>query len=288
MNYHIRMENIILGSAGWRSEYAGKLNILSGEQINKFLSEISNFGINHIDTAPSYGDAEEKIFQHANSALVIDTKINPFRTKKDFYNQLKKLSKQNINTLYFHDPKIIQKSSVKQLQDYFNEIKNTGFKMGFSLYDLESFQTAYSIFSKNKDVIFQVPINLFDLKFLKLFAEENIAHDRIVGRSIFSRGLIFLNNDEIYQCFAGKYEHVKSVFEKFYQKPFCKKSLHDLTFSLINFLQSKNIKTLFGVNNIEEVRQILNNISKNTHCDLAWDDMIRKSETISKIEDLIL
>ena len=42
------MENIILGSAGWRSEYAGKLNILSGEQINKFLSEISNFGINHI------------------------------------------------------------------------------------------------------------------------------------------------------------------------------------------------------------------------------------------------
>ena len=111
MNYHIRMENIILGSAGWRSEYAGKLNILSGEQINKFLSEISNFGINHIDTAPSYGDAEEKIFQHANSALVIDTKINPFRTKKNFYNQLKKLSKQNINTLYFHDPKIIQKSS---------------------------------------------------------------------------------------------------------------------------------------------------------------------------------
>ena len=81
------MENIILGSAGWRSEYAGKLNILSGEQINKFLSEISNFGINHIDTAPSYGDAEEKIFQHANSALVIDTKINPFRTKKNFYNQ---------------------------------------------------------------------------------------------------------------------------------------------------------------------------------------------------------
>lgn len=282
------MENIILGSAGWRAEYAGKLNILSGEQINKFLSEISNFGINHIDTAPSYGDAEEKIFKHSNSALVIDTKINPFGTKKDFCNQLKKLSKQNVHTLYFHDPKIIQKSSVKQLQDYFNEIKNTGFNMGFSLYDLESFQTAYSIFSKNKEVIFQVPINLFDLKFLKFFAEGNIPYDRIVGRSIFSRGLIFLNNDEIRRCFAGKYEHVRGVFEEFYQKPFCKKSLHDLTFSLINFLQSKNIKTLFGVNNIEEIRQILDNISKNAHCDLMWDDMIRKSETISKIEDLIL
>ena len=32
----------------------------------------------------------------------------------------------------------------------------------------------------------------------------------------------------------------------------------------------------------------IDNISKNAHCDLMWDDMIRKSETISKIEDLIL
>ena len=47
------MKNIILGSAGWREKYAGKIDILSDNEISNFLQEISKRGINHIDTAPS-------------------------------------------------------------------------------------------------------------------------------------------------------------------------------------------------------------------------------------------
>ena len=64
--------------------------------------------------------------------------------------------------------------------------------------------------------------------------------------------------------------------------------LDELTFSLISFLNKINIKTLFGVNNIKEVNVILENIQKNIQRNFNWDDMIYKSKTISKIEDLIL
>ena len=63
MNYDIRMENIILGSAGWRIKYGNNKNILSKIELKNFLKEISQIGINHIDTAPAYGDAENLIFK---------------------------------------------------------------------------------------------------------------------------------------------------------------------------------------------------------------------------------
>ena len=83
------MENIILGSAGWRNKYAGKNNILSNAEIRTLLLEIPNSGIKHIDTAPSYGDAEEMILQWADQSTRIDTKLDKFDGLKDFQNQLK-------------------------------------------------------------------------------------------------------------------------------------------------------------------------------------------------------
>ena len=160
--------------------------------------------------------------------------------------------------------------------------------MGFSLYEIENLKLAYSIFADNEDVVFQVPVNILDLKFLNFVIKHNIKLDRVIVRSIFSRGLIFQDDAKIPSCFGDKYLHVKEVFESEYQTSFCQQSLHELTFSLVSFLNKINIKTLFGVHNIEEVNVILENIQKNMQRNFNWDDMIYKSKTISKIEDLIL
>tara|TARA_B100000287_G_scaffold405860_2_gene429813 strand:- start:577 stop:1425 length:849 start_codon:yes stop_codon:yes gene_type:complete len=282
------MENIILGSAGWRNKYAGKSNILSDDQIKILLSEITNLGINHIDTAPSYGDAEEKIVQFAAPSTLIDTKLNQFDELKDLKDQLYKLDQKRIHTIYFHDPEIVRKSSTKELDQYYREIKKANCNMGFSLYDIKSFETAYSIFLNNHDVLFQVPVNLLDLKFLKFILENNITLNRIIVRSIFSRGLIFLDDSQIPSCFQNNYLKVKKLFEEIYGRSFDQKSLIELTFSLINFLHRKKIKTLFGVNSIEEIHSIIKNTQKNIQMNFDWDDMIQQSKTINKIEDLIL
>tara|TARA_B100000686_G_C16697475_1_gene921379 strand:- start:381 stop:1235 length:855 start_codon:yes stop_codon:yes gene_type:complete len=284
------MENIILGSAGWRNKYAGKNNILSNAEIRTLLLEIPNSGIKHIDTAPSYGDAEEMILQWADQSTRIDTKLDKFDGLKDFQNQLKKLGRSinRIHTIYFHDPEIVKKNSSRELAQYYEEIKKRDCKMGFSLYDIESFETAYSIFPNNHDVLFQLPINLLDLKFLKFILENNIELDRIIARSVFSRGLIFLNDSQIPSCFPNNYLKVKELFEKIYQRPFGQKSLFELTFSLINFFHKRKIKTLFGVNTIEEIHSIIKNTQKNIQMNFEWDDMIQQSKTINKIEDLVL
>lgn len=282
------MKNIILGSAGWREKYAGKIDILSDNEISNFLQEISKRGINHIDTAPSYGDAEELIFQFAKPSMMIDTKLDPFKDMQDFERQLNKLKNQRINIIYFHDPEIVKNASEDELNQYFKSIQKLNCKMGFSLYEIENLKLAYSIFADNEDVVFQVPVNILDLKFLNFVIKHNIKLDRVIVRSIFSRGLIFQDDAKIPSCFGDKYLHVKEVFESEYQTSFCQQSLHELTFSLVSFLNKINIKTLFGVHNIEEVNVILENIQKNMQRNFNWDDMIYKSKTISKIEDLIL
>ena len=104
------MENIILGSAGWRCEYAGKKNILSNSEVKNLILEISNSGIDHIDTAPSYGDAQEIILKLADQTTKIDTKLNKLDGYDDLLNQLKKLelSIERIHTIFFHDPEIVK------------------------------------------------------------------------------------------------------------------------------------------------------------------------------------
>lgn len=284
------MENIILGSAGWRNKYAGKENILSKNEIRTLLLEIPKSGIRHIDTAPSYGDAEKIILKWADQSIRIDTKLDKFDDLQDFYNKLEKLGRSlnRIHTIYFHDPEIIQKNSPSELFKYYEEVKKIGCNMGFSLYDLKSLNTAYSLFPNNYDVLFQLPINLLDLKFLKFILENNIELDRIIARSIFSRGLIFLDDSQIPSCFPNNYLKVKELFEKNYQKPFSQKSLFELTFSLIKFCHKKEIKTLFGVNTIAEIHSIIKNTQKNFNVNFEWDDMIQQSKTINKIEDLVL
>tara|TARA_Y100001970_G_scaffold291592_1_gene429359 strand:- start:6087 stop:6941 length:855 start_codon:yes stop_codon:yes gene_type:complete len=284
------MENIILGSAGWRNKYAGKDNILSIAEIKTLLLDITDSGIKHIDTAPSYGDAEEIILKWTDQSIRIDTKLDKFENLEDFHNKLKRLgrSTNRIHTIYFHDPEIMQKNSPNELFKYYEEIKNRGCNMGFSLYDLESLEIAYTLFPNNFDVLFQLPINLLDLKFIKFILEKNIELDRIIARSIFSRGLIFIDDSQIPSCFPNNYFQVKELFEKFYQKPFRQKSLFELTFSLIKFFHKRKIKTLFGVNTFEEIHSIIQNSQKKFTVNFEWDDMIQQSKTINKIEDLVL
>lgn len=284
------MENIILGSAGWRNKYAGKDCILSRAEIRTLLLEIIDSGIRHIDTAPSYGDAEEIILKWTDKSIRIDTKLDKFNSLKDLHSKLKRLGRSinRVHTIYFHDPEIMQKNSSNELLKYYEEIKNRGCNIGFSLYDLESLEIAYKLFPNNYDVLFQLPINLLDLKFIKFILENNIELDRIVARSIFSRGLIFLDDSQIPSCFPNNYFKVKELFEKFYQKPFRQKSLYELTFSLIRFFHKRKIKTLLGVNTIEEIHSIIKNSQKKFTVNFEWDDMIQQSKTISKIEDLVL
>ena len=53
---------IVIGSASWRSHYGNfNKNLLSPPEMRKLLAKSFELGINDIDTAPSYGDCENKL-----------------------------------------------------------------------------------------------------------------------------------------------------------------------------------------------------------------------------------
>ena len=88
-------------------------------KINECKKIIKSFykNIDMLDTAPSYGNAEEFIGNYGNHKYKILTKINKIKSKKEkgqifeinnkIVKSLKKLNRSNINTLILHDEKNI-------------------------------------------------------------------------------------------------------------------------------------------------------------------------------------
>ena len=279
------MKNLIVGSAGWRSPYGTSKKIISKLSLKSLVNYANQNNFKGIDTAPAYGDAEELILA-CHSKISIDTKLNPFTTISEFDDELNKLKHDSIHTLYFHDPDAAKKFSIEELNNFQTRIKDKGYKVGFSIYDIESLDRTYG--QLKSDAIYQVPLNIFDLKFLKFIEERDILSTQIVFRSLFSRGLIFQNNKEIRGAFGKKFDKVKYNFENFYKLPFSRKSMESLTFSLINYISSRGHDVLIGLNNIQEIKLFIQNTRKSSGNTFQWSDLLKKSKTLSKIEELNL
>lgn len=279
------MKNLIVGSAGWRSPYGTNKKIISERSLKSLVNYAYEHNFKAIDTAPAYGDAEELIFE-CKSKINIDTKLNNFISLNEFHNQLKNLKHNSIQTLYFHDPEVANKFSIEDLNNCQKEIKACGFQLGFSIYETGSLDKTFGKLDSHS--MYQVPLNIFDLKFLKLTEERAIPSKHVVFRSLFSRGLIFLNNKQIQQALGKKFPKVKYNFEKFYQVSLSSESMESLTFSLINYISNSGHDILIGFNSIKEIELFLEKVKKSPKDTFDWSNLIKKSQTMSKIEELNL
>jgi aryl-alcohol dehydrogenase-like predicted oxidoreductase len=153
------------------------------------LKKISNnfdCNIDLIDTAPSYGNAEEIIGKLKNKKIKIITKISKLKQrdpnkcikeiKKNLFESLKKLKKKNIYAILLHDEKDIIKFKHSNLKKFLESLKKMKIvkKIGYSCYDIYKISKYQKIF--NFDII-QLPINIFSLNekkicFLKSFKKK--------------------------------------------------------------------------------------------------------------------
>jgi hypothetical protein len=188
------MENLIVGSARWRSPYAGNKNILTKHKIKEIVNFIEDKGYKSIDTAPSYTDSDT-IILHITKNLKISSKINAFSNQTEFIHQLQKIDTKKINTLYFHDQNLIENFDMKQINKFVQEILRRELTPRLSIYDIEILNKSKDYL--NQEVLYQVPVNIFDLKFLKYLSKNKLYPKRVVFRSLFSTGLVFLSNERI-------------------------------------------------------------------------------------------
>jgi aryl-alcohol dehydrogenase-like predicted oxidoreductase len=110
------MQKIVIGTAN----FSGKYGFLNTKEIDSLeISEIMNLaqimGINHFDTAKSYGNAEEVLGSKLDKSqpMIIDSKVNEkqclsvdmiVRAAQD---TIEKVAISKISTLYLHNFELI-------------------------------------------------------------------------------------------------------------------------------------------------------------------------------------
>lgn len=267
------LQKISLGTAQWGSNYGvsnfkGKTN---SSEVYKMLSYSTSLGINHIDTALLYGDAELILGNYENlQNFKITTKTKKVSkskvTKSDsvelinaFEDSLGRLKVSSVHGLLIHNASDILVEGGEFLIEALNEIKsqNKAKNIGVSIYDSKNL---LFICDQLKPDVVQLPLNILDQRFIKdgsldLLKKKGI---KIQVRSVFLQGLLFYHNSK----FPIYFKRWEKIFEKW------QKSCQDQKFSPIEAALSfiVNIKEIdhciIGFENIDQLDECTNFFKK--------------------------
>ena len=261
---------LILGVANSSSKYSlNQLKKNSYKNFFKILDFAKKNNIKIIDTAPKYNKAEN-VLGHSNfNNFKIITKlsnVNKKEIRNNLLNQIlnskKKLKVNKIYGLLIHDINFFKKKNSKIISKTLLEIKQKGLvsKIGFSVYDPDDIDFILKFI---KPDIIQLPFSLFDKRFLltNKIKKLNSLGVKVHVRSIFLRGLLFTNYDQIPKQLQIFIPALKKL------NYWCEKNKITKLKSTINYIKNfKNIDAVvIGVDSVDQLREIIyafNNSSK--------------------------
>ncbi len=185
---------IILGTVQWGLNYgiSNKNGIPSINELNEILSFAKRVGIKMLDTASSYGEAEDKIGNNSKGEFDIITKIGTssvaYSIEKELKLSLKKLKLKSVYGCLFHDVNKLLKNP--SIWNEMMELKELGLikKVGYSLYHPDELQKLLSLDFVPE--LIQIPFNLVDRRFEPYLKELKKMKIEIHARSIFLQGLL--------------------------------------------------------------------------------------------------
>ena len=260
MNKSDIKKRLILGSANFSQKYGAENNKIHITEIKKILNLAKLNNINQIDTADSYLK-DSSIFRHIKKKFIFITKIKPDSKwncinycEKKIKNQIKKLNYNKIQTLLFHDVKVLYSKSGPVIFNNLVRLKEKGYfkKIGVSIYDTKCLKF---LTSKYKIDVVQCPYNILDrriieTKWLNKLKKRGI---EIHVRSIFLQGL--LSNKNIYK---------KKYFIKLKKKianwfSYLKNNhITPVEYCLNDLLKYDFDQIIVGINKCDNLREILN------------------------------
>ena len=264
-------EKVGIGTAHWGENY-GKFkkseSITNQEAIN-ILNYAFNNHINLIDTASSYLNAEKKIgdLKEAKNFQII-TKIKPLNKKiniKDqideiilnFKNSLANLNRKSIKGILVHNSEDLIHDDGEYLWEELNKLKEKKIieKIGVSVYDLKN---SDKIIKKYKIDIIQIPINVFDQRFLNsgMIEDLNKKDIEIHARSIFLQGILGIDPYTSNNLPQELNILLKNFVE--YLKPFNLSAIEGAIIFTFNLKQLS--KFIIGFNKVDEIKFIKNTV----------------------------
>ncbi len=283
------MIKLALGTAQFGLDYG--INNPRGKIPKKEVFEILSFalknGVDTLDTAYNYGDAEKVIGEWISKLKVKSEKLKviskvPKVTDTGSVSDwlLQSLKMLNIRQLYgylFHDFESFRKNhaTLQHLQQF--KLNGLVKKIGFSLYYPSELDYLFK-HNVGFDLV-QVPYNILDQRFASYFPELKKKGIEVHVRSVFLQGLLFKKPDELIKQFM-KIKPKLIKLNQLAQKLNIPLSAVCLNFTAFN----KNIdKIVIGVNSIENLKENLNTLRFINKLKSAYKELLRLKETDENI-----
>jgi aryl-alcohol dehydrogenase-like predicted oxidoreductase len=167
----------------------------SDEALQTIFSVAEAAGINQLDTALAYGNAEERLGLFAADRFQIITKFPAVASQEELEDTLRQsLVRLKTNSVYgylAHNADILIENP--RLWETLQQAKSEGKieKIGFSLYTPEQLEKLLAL-NIVPDLV-QLPYSILDRKFESKLAELKQLGTEIHVRSVFLQGLYFMN-----------------------------------------------------------------------------------------------
>tara|TARA_B100001093_G_C26832817_1_gene1016909 strand:+ start:637 stop:1515 length:879 start_codon:yes stop_codon:yes gene_type:complete len=282
----------VLGTAQFGLNYGISNNTgkVSSTNIEKIFRTAIDQGVNYLDTANVYGDAEDKIgtFFDLTKQFKLITKIA--HTKEDYKIKeniqfikeelsisLDKMKREKVDILLVHNTKDILNVEGSEFFRSLMEIKDSGLanRIGVSVYTIQELS---EILEKYSVDVVQLPLNVFNQNFLKsgILKKLNRKDIEIHSRSVFLQGLLLMKTSELNNYF----DRIK-VLHSSYQDVVFRNKL-SLVEGALNFIKSiKEIDAIiFGVQDSAQLSEIINSLESKL-IDIDYRDFSVDDESIT-------
>lgn len=245
------------------------------KEVSSIFKLANSVGINLIDTSPAYGNAEEVIGNTfiCNKGMNVVTKTVRIESenltqskirnvRESFITSLDKMKKDKVYGLIAHQGYDLCKPGYQYYTELFNDLKAKSIvtKVGASVYNKQ--ELTKIIECCDIDLV-QLPLNIFDQDFiesgfLELLKNRGI---EIHVRSVFLQGLVFMDKVNLNSYFKP----IVSTLDRF-QDILNELNISALDASLAFVMNQECIdKVILGIQNIEQMEQIINSVNKNIH-----------------------
>ncbi|HEA15481.1 MAG TPA: aldo/keto reductase [Pseudoalteromonas prydzensis] len=251
----------------------------SQNQIQQIIELAKTASITTIDTASAYGDAEARLGQCGLSSFKVVSKIKPITSQSnvndcvtnDLDKTLKDLQLPAIYGLLLHNAQDF--NHYPELTAILKNKKAQGLveKIGLSLYSPTQISDEMLCFA---DLV-QIPVNIFDQRFIKTGALDRLKSKNIEvhTRSAFLQGLLLMSEGD----WPAYFNPIKPQLERFHQLA---KKLNTSPLSLaLNYVMNitQIDKVVVGINNLAQLEGILINID-NPNYDIDFEEISLQDE----------
>ena len=269
-------KRLMIGSANFTQRYGADSTKIKSNEIKKILNLAKKNNIYLIDTAEAYINKKD-VFKNVDKKFKFSTKIIPNSKwvslefcQKELERHFKSLNNNKIETILFHDVKILftkigfkifRNLEILKKKKYFQ-------KIGLSIYDTQCL--SYINTSYDLDVI-QCPYNILDRRILTSGWYDKLKSKgiEIHIRSIFLQGLL-----------VNKLVYKKKYFEK-WKKKFSEwfiwlenNNISPIDYCFSDLLNYDFDKIIIGINNSKNLEEVINfrTINKNKMINFSISD----------------